>query len=100
MLLERIGILRLSHADTESVRFISFDEVKESKCAHNRAQQESFLYENKVALEKLPVNELFDSWIQSHLLSPKKNDIRYDGKSQSVETFFKKDTTSLKFMET
>ena len=72
---------------------------KSQKVTRDRAQQEIFLYENKVALEKLPVNELFDSWTQSHLPSLKKNDPRYDGKAKSVETFFKKDTTSLKFME-
>ena len=64
ILLERIGLLRLSQADTERVvktirkvepRFASFNEVKESKGARDRAQQEIFLYENKVALEKLPV---------------------------------------------
>ena len=60
MLLERVGLLRLSQADTERVvktirkvesRFASFNEVKESKGARDRAQQEIFLYENKVALE-------------------------------------------------
>ena len=109
MLLERIGLLRLSQADTERVvktiwkvepRFASFNEVKESKGARDRAQQEIFLYENKVALGKLPVNELFDTWTQSHLPSLKKNDGRNNGKAKSVETFFKKDKTSLKFMET
>ena len=51
-------------------------------------------------VEKLPVNELFDSWTQSHYPSLKKNDNRYNGKAKSVETFFKEDTTALKFMET
>ena len=32
-------------------RFASFNEVKESKGPYDRAQQEIFLYENKVALE-------------------------------------------------
>ena len=109
MLLERIGLLRLSQADTERVvktirkvepRFSSFNEVKETKGARDRAQQEIFLYENKVALEKLPVNELFDSWTQSHYPSLKKNDNRYNGKAKSVEGFFKKDTTAVKVMET
>ena len=109
MLLERIGLLRLSQADTERVvktirkvepRFASFNEVKESKGARDRAQQEIFLYENKVALGKLPVNEFFDTWTQPHLPSLEKNDGRNSGKAKSVETFFKKDKTSLKFMET
>ncbi len=108
ILLERVGLLRLSQADTERVvktirkvepRFASFNEVKESKGARDRAQQEIFLHENKVALEKLPLDELFDAWSQSHLPSLKKNDARYDGKAKSVETFLKKDCTSLKFME-
>ena len=109
ILLERVGLLLLSQADTERVvktirkvepRFASFNEVKESKGARDRAQQEIFLHENKVALEKFPLNELFDAWSQSHLPSLKKNDARYDGKAKSVETFLKKDCTSLKFMET
>ncbi len=109
ILLERVGLLLLSQADTERVvktirkvepRFASFNEVKESKGARHRAQQEIFLHENKVALEKLPLDELFDAWSQSHLPSLKKNDARYDGKAKSVETFLKKDCTSLKFMET
>ena len=109
ILLERVGLLRLSQADTERVaktirkvepRFASFNEVKESKGTRDRAQQEIFLHENKVALKSLPLDELFGAWSQSHLPSLKKNDARYDGKAQSVETFLKKDCTSLKFMET
>ena len=105
ILLERVGLLRLSQADTERVvktirkvepRFSGFDEVKESKGARDRAQQEIFLNENKVALESLPLEELFDSWTQSHRPSLKKTNT----KSISVETFLKKDTTALKFMET
>ena len=87
ILLERVGLLRLSQADTERVvktirkvepRFASFNEVKESKGARDRAQQEIFLHGNKVALKKLPLDELFDAWSQSHLPSLKKNDARYD----------------------
>ena len=109
ILLDRVGLLRLSQADTERVaktirkvepRFASFNEVKESKGTRDRAQQEIFLHENKVALKSLPLDGLFDAWSQSHLPSLKKNDARYDGKAQSVETFLKKDCTSLKFMET
>ena len=105
ILLERVGLLRLSQADTEMViktirkvepQFASFNEVKESKGARDRAQQEIFLQENKVSLKKLPLDELFDAWSQSHLPSLKKN----DGKAKNVETFLKKDCTSLKFMET
>ena len=105
ILLERVGLLRLSQADTERVvktirrvetRFAGFNEVKESKGARDRAQQEIFLYENKMAMEKLPLDELFDVWTQSHQPSLKKK----DGKAKSVETFLRKDSTSLKFMET
>ena len=105
ILLERVGLLRLRQADTERVvktirkvepRFSGFDEVKESTGARDRAQQEIFLNENKVALESLPLEELFDSWTQSHRPSLKKTNT----KSISVETFLKKDTTALKFMET
>ena len=70
--------------------------MKESKGARDRAQQEIFLYENKMSMEKLPLDELFDVWTQSHQPSLKKN----DGKTKSVETFLRKDNTYLKFMET
>ena len=105
ILLERVGLLRLSQADTERVvktickvepRFAGFNEVKESKGARDRAQQEIFLHENKVALEKLPLDQLFDVWTQSHQASLNKN----DGKAKSVESLLKKDITTLKFMET
>ena len=105
ILLERMGLIGLIQADTERVvktirklepQFSSFERVKKSKGARDRAQQEIFLHENKVALEKFPLDELFDSWSQSHLLSLKKN----DGKAKSIETFLKKDCTSLKLMET
>jgi len=55
ILLERVGLLRLSQADTERVvktirkvepRFAGFNEVKESKGSRDRAQQEIFLHEN------------------------------------------------------
>ena len=58
VLLERVGLLRLSQADTERVvktirkvepRFGLFNEVMEAKGSRDRAQQEIFLYENKVA---------------------------------------------------
>ena len=107
-LLERVGLVRLSQADTERVvktirkvepRFTSFNEVKEAKGARDRAQQEIFLCENKVGLEKLPVDGLFDLWTQSHYPSLKKSDARYSGKPKSVESFLKNDCSSLKFME-
>ena len=102
-LLERVGLLRLTQADTERVvktirkiepRFPSFNEVKEAKGARDRAQQEIFLCENKVALQELPLDALFDVWTQTHYPTLKKK----AGNSKSVETFFKKDVSSAKFM--
>ena len=61
VLLERVGLLRFSQSDTETVvktireiepRFSAFDEVKESKGKRDRARQEIFLHENRVFLEK------------------------------------------------
>jgi len=76
--------------------FSGFTEVKESKEARNRAHKEIFLYETKVALEKLPLDEFSDMWTQSHRPS-----FFFKGrKAKSVETFLKKDTISLKFKET
>ena len=102
-LLERVGLLRLTQADTERVvktirevepRFASFNEVKEANGARDRAQQEIFLCENKVALQELPLDELFDAWTQTHYPTLKKK----AGDSKSVDTFFKKDFSSAKFM--
>ena len=56
ILLERVGLLRLSQADTERVvktirgvepRFAGFNDLEECKGARDRAQQEISLYENK-----------------------------------------------------
>ena len=105
-LLERVGLLRLSQADTERVvktirkvepRFASFNEVKEQKGARDRAQQEIFLCENKVALQELPLDDLFDRWTQNHFPLLQKKE---DAKAKSIETFLRKDLTSAKFMGT
>ena len=56
ILLERVGLLRLTQADTERVvktirrvepQFAGFNEVKESKGARDRAQQEIFFAKTK-----------------------------------------------------
>ena len=48
--------------DSSGHGFASFNEVKEANGARDRAQQEIFLCENKVALQELPLDELFDAW--------------------------------------
>ena len=106
VLLERVGLLRFTQADTERVvkvirkvepRFASYNEVKEDKGKRDRAQQEIFLHENKVALEDLPLERLNQKWLKYHLPSLKK---KSDGKSKSVETFLKKDKSKAKFFIT
>ena len=106
VLLERVGLLRFTQADTERVvkvirkvepRFASYNEVKEDKGKRDRAQQEIFLHENKVALEDLPLDRLNQKWLKYHLPSLKK---KSDGKSKSIETFLKKDKSKAKFFIT
>ena len=79
-------------------RFASYNEVKEDKGKRDRAQQEIFLHENKVALEDLPLERLNQKWLPKyHLPSLKK---KSDGKSKSIETFLKKDKSKAKFFIT
>ena len=80
--------------DSSGHGFASFNEVKEANGARDRAQQEIFLCENKVALQELPLDALFDAWTQSHYPTLKMK----AGNSKSVDTFFKKDFSSAKFM--
>ena len=101
--LEKLGLLRFTQADTERAvtvirkvepRFASYNEVKEDKGKRDRAQQEIFLHENKVALEDLPLERLNQKWLRYHLPSLKK---KSDGKSKSIETIVKKDKSKAKF---
>ena len=103
VLLERVGLLLFTQADTERVvkvirkmvpRFASYNEVKEAKGYRDRAMQEIFLHENKVALEDLPLETLNQNWLKHHLPSLKK---KLEGTSKSIETFLKKDKSKAKF---
>ena len=105
VLLERVGLLRCSQSDTETVvktirdiepRFSAFDEVKESKGKRDREKQEIFLHENRVSLEKLPLEDLNQQWLKKHLPSLKRKE---DAKALSVQTFLKKDVSRIKFLE-
>ena len=104
VLLERVGLLRFSQADTERVvkvirrvepRFASYTEVKEANGKRDRALQEIYLHENKVALEDLPLEMLNQKWLKHHLPSLKK--ISEGSRSKSIETFLKKDKSKAKF---
>ena len=80
--------------DSSGHGFASFNEVKGANGARDRAQQEIFLCENKIALQELTSDKLFDAWTQTHYPTLKKN----ASNSKSVGTFFKKDFPSAKFM--
>ena len=104
VLLERVGLLRFSQADTERVvkvirkvepRFASYTEVKEANGKRDRALQEIYLHENKVALEDLPLEMLNQKWLKHHLPSLKK--ISEGSRSKSIETFLKKDKSKARF---
>ena len=82
-------------------RFPNFNEVDESKGKRDRAQQEIFLHENSVALDKLPLEELNQNWLKNHRPSLKR-DARKRAKTQtslSIDNFLKSNKSSLKFLE-
>merc|ERR1711924_148089 len=105
VLLERVGLILKTQADTERVgktirqvegRFTNFTEINETKGKRDRANQEIFLHENSLSLEKLPLDELNQIWLKMHLPSVKKSE---KGKQVCIENFLKKDMTSAKFLE-
>ena len=57
-------------------RFASYNEVKEDKGKRDRAQQEIFLHENKVALEDLPLERLNQKWLPEISFAFAKKEIR------------------------
>ena len=104
VLLERIGVILKTQADTERVvkvirkvegRFANFNEIDETKGKRDRANQEIFLHENSVGLTDLPLEDLNQLWLKTHLPSVKK-----DGKAKQVciNNFLKKDISTAKFL--
>ena len=92
-LLERVGLLRYTQADTERVvktvrkvekRFNNFNEVKQAIGKRDRASQEIFIHENPIALRDLPMDNLHKKWLQAHKSSLKKNAA---AKALSIQTF-------------
>ena len=103
-LLERIGLIRFTQADTERVvktirkvekRFCGFNEVKEAAGKRDRAAQEIFLHENPIALNQLPLDNLHKKWVQTHNSSLKKDEA---SKALSIDTFLKNDTSKAHFL--
>ena len=100
--LEKVGVIRLSSNDTERVvktirktetRFAGYDETKEQEGKRDRAQQEIFLRENRVGLYDLPLQEINELWLKSHLPSLKHKSTR----DVSVEKWLEKDSSKHKF---
>ena len=48
-------------------RFAGYDEVKKSEGKRDRAKEEIFLRENQVPLDNLPLEELNQEWLKTHL---------------------------------
>ena len=79
VLMEREGLLRYLLAYTRVVktvemvekRFSKFSEAKESAGKRARASKETLLHENPNALNKLPLEVLYNVWIQTHKSSEK-----------------------------
>ena len=103
-LLERVGLLRYTQADTERVvktvrkvekRFNNFHEVKQAIGKRDRALQEIFIHENPIALRDLPLDNLHKKWMQTHKSSLKKNPA---GKALSIQTFLGNDTSKARFL--
>ena len=102
-LLERVGLLRYTQADTERVvktfrkvekRLNNLNEVKQAIGKRDRASQEIFIHENPIALRDLPMDNLHKKWFQAHKPSLKKNAA---AKALSIQTFLRKDTSKARF---
>ena len=100
--LEKVGVIRLSSNDTERVvktirktetRFAGYNETKEQEGKRDRANQEIFLRENRVGLYDLPLQEINELWLKSHLPSLKHKSTR----DVSVAKWLEKDFSKHKF---
>ena len=98
----KIGLIRFTQSDTERVvktvrktetRFAGYDEVKESKGKRDRAKQEIFLRENPVPLNELPLEQLNQAWLKSHLPALKSKSQR----DVVVENYIDKDVPKYQF---
>ena len=98
----KIGLIRFTQSDTERVvktvrktetRFAGYDEVKESKGKRDRAKQEIFLRENPVPLKELPLEQLNQAWLKSHLPALKSKSQR----DVVVENYIDKDVPKYQF---
>lgn len=105
MLLERVGLILKTQADTERVvktirevepRFACFNEINEAKGKRDRANQEIFLHENSVSLVNLPLEELNQVWLKKHQPSVK---ISSSGKKVCIQNFLDADFPTAKFLE-
>ena len=105
VLLERVGLILKTQADTERVvkimrkvegRFSNFTEIDESKGKRDRANQEIFLHENSVSMANLPLDELNQMWLKKHLPSVKKS---VKGKKVCIQNFLEGDTAAAQFLE-
>ena len=52
--------------------FAGYDETKKQQGKRDHAKEEIFLRQNRVALEDLPLEEINELWLKSHLPSLKK----------------------------
>ena len=102
--LSKIGLIRFTQSDTEMVvktirkvegRFTGFDEVKLDAGKRDRANQEIFLHENPVALSKLPLEDMYQTWRKKHQASWKKQ----SAKNIFVSNFKKNDKSKAHFLE-
>ena len=105
VLLERVGLILKTQADTERVvkiqrkiesRFANYNEMEESKGKRDRANQEIFLHENSVSMAQLPLEELSQEWLKRHLPSVKK---KAGSKKVAISNFHKNDSSTTMFLE-
>ena len=106
-LLSEVGLHKLSQSDTERVvkilrvvepRFSGFDERKLQDGKRDRCMQEIFLRDNKIALNKLPLDDYEQEWRKKHLHCAK-IDARSRRDSISVTNYLSEESSSLLFME-
>ena len=100
--LSKIGLLRFTQSDTERAnktvakiqqRFTRFNETHEEQGKCDRTKEEVFLYENRIAMDELPLEDINRLWLKTHRSVLKKKSER----DVSIDRFLEKDSSKHKF---
>ena len=106
-LLSKVGVTKLSQGCTERVvklvreiepRFSGYNETDLAEGKRDRCQQEIFLCDNSIAIDKLPLDEYETEWMKNHR-SAAKIDNRSRIESVAIGNYLKSESSKLLFME-